>query len=121
MNRYDKFLIDHFLQPEYANYSIKFVGLNEKDGSYKEMIKTEGNKKQYQNNAKRYIRKSLEALEKYGEVENRNTQSWGMVKIDEMVNKLLDDLKNNDEKAAFEKLEDIFEELAENARKKFIE
>lgn len=71
---YKAFLIKYFLHPEYANYSIKFLGFNPADGSYEEMIKTRGTKKQYSNNAKRYIRKSFDALKKYSDVKNRNTK-----------------------------------------------
>ena len=84
-NGYDNFLVDNFLHPEYASFSIKFIGFNPEDGSYKEMIKTKGNKKQYENNARRYIRKSLESLEKYKDVKNRNTIKISSSKIDALL------------------------------------
>ena len=59
------FLIKNFLHPEYANYSIRFEIFDPKTGTYKEIIKTGGTKKQYVNNAKRYIRISLESLKQY--------------------------------------------------------
>ncbi len=109
---YDSFLVDNFLHPEYANFSIEFIGFNPKDGSYKKMVKTSGNKKQYENNAKRYIRKSLESLEKYKEVKNRKTIKISSSKIDSLLEKLLILLNKDKTMQAMKVLNSIFIEFA---------
>ena len=112
------FLIRNFLHPEYADFSITFDGFNPLTGYYKEMIKTEGNKRQYVNNARRYIRISFESLLSYQSKSNRNLKL-----IDKDVNKKLEEVLNllNDgnEPAALKKLYEILAQLASDLEKKF--
>ena len=63
--------LKHFLHPEYAMYSIEFVGFNPKTGDYREMRKTTGSRTEYVRNANRYVRKSLESLDEYSDKNNR--------------------------------------------------
>jgi len=117
---YDEFLINNFLHPEYAKFSIKFVDFEPKNGSYKKMVKKSGTKKQYENNAKRYIRKSLEALDKYENVDNRNAIQSTSKKVTDMFAELLNLLKKKHNKKARQELDKIFTELADVSYKKFM-
>lgn len=63
--------LKHFLHPEYAMYSIEFVGFNPQTGDYREMRKTTGSRTEYVRNANRYVRKSLESLDEYSDKSNR--------------------------------------------------
>lgn len=119
-HKYDEFLIKNFLHPEYAQFSIKFVGFNPEDGTYKKMVKKYGTKKQYENNAKRYVRKSLEALDKYEDVSNRNTTRLPSEKIEKMFIDLLNLLEDKLNKKARQKLDEIFAELANIGYQKFM-
>lgn len=113
------FLVNNFLHPEYANYSVKFDGFDPKTGFYKEMIKVEGNKKQYRNNAKRYIRIAFESLLKYSTKENRNLKKWQTDEVKNKLDKTINFLKSKDEKEALRELNEIFILIAENLVKKF--
>jgi len=117
---YDNFLIANFLHPEHANFSIKFENFNPVDGTFSKMIKKSGNKKQYQNNAKRYIRKSLASLDKYCVVINRNTKKWQSKKVDLLISQLFKVLDKGDDKKARKQLNKIFNQLANESSKEFI-
>jgi hypothetical protein len=106
------FLIKYFLHPEYANYSIAFLDFNPKDGTYRKMIKKSGDKKQYKNNAERYIRKSFETLNKYAVVANRNTKILESDKISSTLDSLFKCLSKKDYIHARRNLNIIFEEIA---------
>lgn len=116
---YDKFLISNFLHPEFAYFSISFKGFNLKDGTYKEMIKTPGEKKQYENNAKRYIRISIESLESYKNVKNRNTKTVKLKKIQSTLDKTLLFLKNKKYSQAKRSLYDICKKISKELVKDF--
>ena len=58
------------------------------------MIKTSGNKKQYANNAKRYVRISLESLKAYQKVKNRNNQTLVLKNVQEILAKVISLLKD---------------------------
>jgi len=113
------FLIKNFLHPEYANYSIMFDGFDPKTGYYKEMIKTEGNKKQYKNNAIRYIRISFESLLQYSTKKNRHLKKWMTDEMEEDLSQIVNLLKSKDEKTALKKLNELFELVAKNLATKF--
>jgi len=118
-NGYDQFLVSNFLHPEYAYYSITFKDFNPKDGSYKDMTKVKGDKKQYENNAKRYIRISLESLESYQKVKNRNTQVNESKIIRDTLDNILILLKNKKHTEAKENLYKVCSELSSELAKDF--
>lgn len=120
-NSYDEFLIKYFLHPEHANYSISFIDFNLKDGTYKKMVKKSGNKKQYKNNARRYIRKSFESLEKYAAVKNRNTKLLKSKEISDLLNKILIFLSKKDYKTARHSVDVIFKKIANFYSKEFFQ
>ena len=68
--------LKHFLHPEFAMYSIEFVGFNPKTGEYQEMRKTAGSRTEYVRNANRYVRKSLDSLDEYFKKSNRRVYSF---------------------------------------------
>lgn len=116
---YRDFLIKNFLHPEYADYSIKFEEFNPKTGSYQKMIKTKGTKKQYKNNAERYIRISFESLKQYSQKKNRNLKKWLTKDIENNLREIVQYLKNGNENKALSKLLATFKIVAENLTKKF--
>lgn len=116
---YKDFLQKYFLHPEYSNYSVKFDGFDPKTGFYKEMVKTEGNKKQYRNNAARYIRISFESLLKYSTKMNRNQGKWQTSEIKEKINKILNSLKIGDEKSAVKEFHNTFALIGQRLANKF--
>lgn len=116
---YKQFLIKNFLHPEYANYSIKFEQFDPKTGLYEKMIKTKGTKKQYRNNAKRYIRISFESLKKYSLKKNRNLKQWLTDEVDDALKDVVQCLKDGNEKRALSCLFGVFKIVGENLAKKF--
>lgn len=116
---YKDFLIKNFLHPEHANYSVKFDGFDPVTGFYKEMIKTEGNKKQYKNNAIRYVRISFESLLKYATKDNRHLKKWQEDETLKSVDSTIDYLKSEDEKGALRELHKAFAIVARGLSKKF--
>lgn len=116
---YKDFLIKYFLHPEYADYSIKFEGFDPKTGFYKKMVKTEGTKKQYRNNAKRYIRISFESLKQYSLKKNRNLKKWLTDEIEDNLKEVVQYLENGNEKRALSQLFNVFKIVAENLAEKF--
>ena len=116
---YKDFLIKNFLHPEFAFYSIEFVGFNPTTGQYQKMIKHRGNKKQYRNNAERYIRISFDSLKNYENKKNRRVSRWNNKKIDFFLKKTLDLLSQHKEKKALVPLRILFRTLARNALLEF--
>jgi hypothetical protein len=114
-----KFLIKNFLHPEHANFSIKFESFDPKTGNYTKQISTPGTKKQYANNAKRYIRISLESLKQYSLKKNRNLKKWLTDETEENLSQVLKYLKDKDDEKALAKLFMTFEAVAEHLSKKF--
>ena len=115
----NNFLIKNFLNLKYAYYSVSFENFNPKTGTYSKMIKKKGSKKQYENNAKRYIRKSLSSLDKYADKRNRRVSNWKDELIDEEINNLIELLNQRKEKEAEEKLFNILKKLAKSLEKQF--
>lgn len=118
-NGYDEFLVSNFLHPEYAYYSIEFKDFNPKNGSYQEMIKIKGDKKQYENNAKRYIRISLESLKAYQKVKNRNTRASNSKIVHDLLDKTLLMLKNKKHTEAKKNLYMVCSKISEELAKGF--
>lgn len=116
---HSSFLIKNFLHPEYADYSIKFEKFDPKTGLYKRMIKTKGTKKQYKNNAERYIRISFESLEQYSQKKNRNLKRWLTEDIKNSLREVLQYLKNGNEDKALSRLLATLKIVAKNLAKKF--
>jgi hypothetical protein len=118
-NGHKDFLIKNFLHPEYADYSIKFEDFDPETGIFKKMVKTNGTKKQYANNAKRYIRISLDALKQYSLKKNRNLKKWLTDEIEENLVQVIKYLERGNEKKALACLFETFEIVAKNLVKKF--
>lgn len=116
---YKNFLIKNFLHPEYANYSIKFEVFDPQTGTFRKMVKTSGTKKQYVNNAKRYIRISLESIKQYSLKKNRNLKKWLTSEIEGNLTQVIKHLENGSEKQALQKLFETFEIVAKHLSKKF--
>lgn len=114
-----EFLSKYFLHPEYAEFSIKFEGFDPKTGTYTRMVKTKGTKKQYTNNAKRYLRISFESLKQYSQKENRNLKGCLGVDVEKQLFSVVQLIKQQKEKEALDALFKIFGIIAENLAKKF--
>jgi hypothetical protein len=117
--KFKNFLIKNFLHPEYAFFSIEFKGFDPKTGEFEEMIKKPGMIKQYENNAKRYVRISLESLKAYSKVENRNTGSEQSETVKKLIAKTITFLKDKKEKDAVVSLKKVFEQIANEMTKLF--
>ena len=113
------FLIKNFLHPEHANYSIKFESFDPKTGKFEKMIKTNGSKKQYTNNAKRYIRISLDSLKQYSLKKNRNLKKQLTDEIKYDLNQVVWHIESGREEKALQKLFKLFEFVAKNLSIKF--
>ncbi len=83
------------------------------------MIKTEGNKKQYINNAKRYIRISFESLLNYSAKTSRHLKKWQTKEIEEEINSVIANLKAGNEQVAMRNLQETFNLVAIKLAKKF--
>jgi len=113
------FLIRNFLKPEYAYYYIEFVGFDLSTGKYDKIIRKHGLKKQYKNNADRYIRIAFESLEKYQNKENRRVGMWKNKEVDALVASVLENLQKGNEKSALENIHLALQKLANDALKDF--
>lgn len=118
-NKFKKFLVNNFLHPEYAFFSIEFKGFDRKTGEFEEMIKKPGKIKQYGNNAKRYVRISLESLKAYSKVNNRNTGSVQSAIVKKLIGETIDLLRDKKEKDARAFLHKIFKQIAKELAKDF--
>ncbi|MEK5234016.1 hypothetical protein MHB42_20220 [Lysinibacillus sp. FSL K6-0232] len=65
---YNKILVNQIM---YAYADYEFEGFDPETGEYKKMNIIQKGRKEYDNNAKRYVRKAFEALENYSSKENR--------------------------------------------------
>ncbi|MDH5439682.1 MAG: HNH endonuclease [Candidatus Bathyarchaeota archaeon] len=96
-NGYKDFPLN-FLHPEYAYYSVEFENLDRRTFQYERMVKKRGTKKQYGNNAARYVRIAFESLNAYHSktLDNRRVrQIMNDVEIKERISVLLDSLEND--------------------------
>lgn len=118
-NHHDEFLTNYFLHPEYALRQHAFVDFCPSTGTFSKILTKEVLRMEHIRNAKRYIRKSFEALESYKSKKNRNV----LFKINAGAQKLLDEtlhaLSLKDYKKARKLLDGIFEILAQEAFEKF--
>lgn len=117
---YDDFLVRNFLHPEHAKYAVRFIGFDVRTGDYKKIIKKRGEKKQYENNARRYIRKSLKALEEYDKKGNRKVSMEGASLINAAFQDILAALKENREHYARQLIEAVLTRIAQDAQKRFL-
>lgn len=111
---YDKFL-SKYLHPEYSFVDYKFIGFHPLTGP-KEIVEKPLDSKNKEKNAKRYVRISFESLEKYKNVENRNTKIWKSKKVDQQVNVLMEKLSSGQIHDATLKMNGILKQLAEEAK-----
>jgi len=118
-SKHKRFLIKNFLHPEYSKYSIEFKGFDPTCGRYDKIIKVLGNKKQYRNNAKRYIRISFSSLKQYTAKENRHLKNCLSETDHVELEKVLQILNDGGEKEALTQLNKLFSLLAHNLAKKF--
>jgi hypothetical protein len=113
---FNQFLISNYLHPEFAYYSINVVGFAPETGNYEKIEKKKSDLKQYSNNAKRYIRISLESLKNYRLVKNRNAKISKSEKVKELLNTTLNRLslrKYDEAKICLNKtLDQLAEELS---------
>lgn len=103
--------LETFLNTEYSFYDYKFKGFNPNDGTFKEVTRTEKRGKNQQNNVERYKRIAFESLEQYKDKDNRKTKFWSTPQIDNLIELMLENLKN-DSKKALNLLHQIFQTYA---------
>ena len=112
--------LEKLLHPEYAYYSIKFE-INDFDKQEYGIEKTLGSKKQYENNAKRYVRKSIESLDEYQDKTNRKTKLWISNDIDEKIICILMYLEVKDFVVARKLLQELLEIFAKHAENEYLD
>ncbi|MFC1687084.1 hypothetical protein ACFL0L_00710 [Patescibacteria group bacterium] len=116
---YNDFLVKTFLHPEYAYYLPRIIGFDPKNGTYAKLKKVKGAKKQYKNNAKRYIRISIESLKHYKEKNNRKIKIMKSKEYSNELDKTISSLNNKDNSLAERHLKNSLEYLAEELLKRF--
>lgn len=112
--------LEKLLNPQYAYYSIKFKIIDFDKREY-EIEKTSGTKKQYENNAKRYVRKSIESLDEYQKKINRKTKLWISNQIDEKIICILMYLEIKDFDTARKLLQELLQIFANHAEKEYLD
>lgn len=116
---YDDFLIKNFLHPEYALYQPDFVDFDPKTGLCSKITVKRVNRTEHLRNAKRYIRKSFEELEKYQLKDNRRVVAELGDKVENMLKIVIGYLSKKDEEKAKKLLAEIFEIMADDSLKEF--
>lgn len=116
---FDQFLIKNYLHPEYAYFSIEFIGFDPNTGYYKKMVKKAGNLKQYRNNAERYIRISLDSLDAYARVTNRNTSSFQSKNVKTILEGIIRELSAGSEGQAKKSISLAIKLISSEISKKF--
>jgi Alw26I/Eco31I/Esp3I family type II restriction endonuclease len=99
------FLVQRFLHPENANYSYDFENFDPITGTYSRMIRRPGTLTQYRRNAKRYERKSLEALEGYRQKQGRKIPKTRLRAVDRWADAIIAILDSDSQEAAMAALE----------------
>ena len=112
-------LLESFLNPEYAYYSIKFEGFNSTTGTYDKMIKTKGDKTQYSRNAKRYMRIAFEQLNEYKSKKNRRTKDLHDHELENYSALVIKVFNEDGIEQAKLKLIEIFDQIASNTEEEF--
>ncbi len=108
------------LNPDYAFYSIEFVGFDVGTGAYRDMKKTKGSRAEYTKNAERYVRIAFEAIRKYQGKENRHHQKLSDDFLNQCSKEVSSEIKNKGTKAAKRKLLKFFANLANSAESEFL-
>jgi Alw26I/Eco31I/Esp3I family type II restriction endonuclease len=119
---FEDYLTKTFLKPKYAFYeSFDFEGFDSVTGKYDDVIKTRGTKKQYQNNAKRYVRIAFESLEEYLSKENRKIPSYRFADVNSIADNIIKYLNEDDSKQARQAIDDALVVFANWAKEEYVE
>lgn len=107
---YHKILANQII---YAYADYEFEGFDPETGEYKKMTMIQKGRKEYDNNAKRYVRKAFEALENYTSKENRWYHNFLPHYKRELlsIHSLID---NHEFEQAFSQLQHLFETHAKH-------
>lgn len=108
-----QFLVERFLHPEYAYYSIEFQGFNPETGNYDRIAKERGTIRQYSRNAERYVRISLESLGQYLEKDNRRFTKEHLEEVYSFADTIIAQLNNNNDSEGLESIERFLKIFAE--------
>lgn len=112
-NGHGQFLVQNYLHPEYAFFSIDFKGFDPITGMYDEIVKREGTIRQYSRNAERYVRISLESLSQYLEKDNRKFPKEHLNEVHNIAEATITHLRSNNENGAIEEIRTSLKILAE--------
>lgn len=107
--------LEQFLNPDFSYFDYEFIGFNPETGGYDNVVSKKLEGQNQKNNAERYLRIAFESLDKYKDINNRNTKIWESEAVTNKVNIVLELLvaKKNDE--ALEMLHQIFQDLSDIA------
>ncbi len=118
---YRDFLKEKYLHPEYAFFTIEFIGFNPTTGDYDNLVKTPASRTEQKRNAARYERIAFESLEKYISKRNRNIPSKRFEEIEEIASRIVNLLDNNDNDGAYHLIDDALLTFAKWAKDEYLE
>lgn len=104
--------LQQFLNPDFSYFDYEFEEFNPKTGSFHSVVSKKLEGQNQKNNAKRYVRIAFESLDKYRDIENRNTKIWESELITNKVNQVLGLLDEKKDDKALLLLYQIFQELS---------
>ncbi len=113
-------MIRNFLHPEYALYQPTFFDFDPNTGECSKITKKEVNRTEHTRNAQRYIRKSIEALERYQLKDNRRISAALGEKATNMLKSVIEELSKKEEEKARKTLGKVFEIMADEALEEFL-
>ena len=116
---YNDFLKERFLHPEYALYTIEFIGFDPTNGTYERMEKTLADRTEQKRNAVRYERISFEALSQYLSKDNRKIPRHRLAEVNRLASDVISRLSDDDEDGAIHMIEEALGTFAEWALTEF--
>lgn len=100
-----QFLVENYLHPEYAYYSIEFLGFDPITGNYDQIKKKRSTIRQYSRNAERYVRISLESLGQYLDKDNRKFPQEHLSDVNNLADIIIEQLDNRNQSGAIKKMD----------------
>ncbi|TFG26697.1 hypothetical protein EU528_13970, partial [Candidatus Thorarchaeota archaeon] len=100
-----QFLVENYLHPEYAYYSIEFLGFDPTTGNYDQIKKKRSTMRQYSRNAERYVRISLESLGQYLDKDNRKFPQEHLRDVNNFADIIIEQLDNRNQSRALNKMD----------------
>ena len=110
--------LTQFLHPEFALTQPIFTKIEPETRTY-EYYLIDVSRAEHKNHYERVIRISLESLDDYNDIKNRNVKLWEGEDVAESVKKILEHLKQKDNEGAKAALDSLFKIFAKYAKKEY--